>query len=170
MRGHVIGYLTVLCALSTAAITQYNNDIQTDALQTLIEELKKELRLDTNVESKNRNTFGLSNIRIPETVQSNGKLAVLGQLRSFPVKTYPEQYQRQSPLISAILNSKSDNLKEDIGVDKRQGRWDFDYGLGGGRFGKRFADYSLGGGRFGRDIDHVLHLDDVTDYEYADED
>lgn len=42
-------------------------------------------------------------------------------------------------------------------AEKRQG-WDFDYGLGGGRFGKRglhYRDYPLGGGRFGRDLDHI---------------
>uniref|UniRef100_A0A8W8L3A7 Uncharacterized protein n=1 Tax=Magallana gigas TaxID=29159 RepID=A0A8W8L3A7_MAGGI len=39
-------------------------------------------------------------------------------------------------------------------VEKRQGAWDYDYGLGGGRFGKRF-DYNFGGGRWGRDVDHV---------------
>lgn len=43
---------------------------------------------------------------------------------------------------------------DDQGIEKRQGAWDYDYGLGGGRFGKRF-DYSFGGGRWGRDLDHV---------------
>jgi len=45
------------------------------------------------------------------------------------------------------------------GVAKRQGAWSYDYGLGGGRFGKRgssiYGDYGVGGGRFGRDVDHV---------------
>ncbi|PVD37694.1 hypothetical protein C0Q70_00294 [Pomacea canaliculata] len=46
------------------------------------------------------------------------------------------------------------------GVSKRQGAWTYDYGLGGGRFGKRYyGDYGIGGGRFGRDVDHV----DITD-------
>lgn len=42
-------------------------------------------------------------------------------------------------------------------VNKRQGAWSYDYGLGGGRFGKRnvYGDYGIGGGRFGRDVDHV---------------
>ncbi|XP_062577693.1 uncharacterized protein LOC134239540 [Saccostrea cucullata] len=43
---------------------------------------------------------------------------------------------------------------EEQEVNKRQGAWDYEYGLGGGRFGKRF-DYSFGGGRWGRDTDHV---------------
>ncbi|XP_076456993.1 uncharacterized protein LOC143291171 [Babylonia areolata] len=47
-----------------------------------------------------------------------------------------------------------------LGFNKRQGGWSFDYGLGGGRFGKRYyGDYGIGGGRFGRDVDHV----DVAD-------
>lgn len=45
-------------------------------------------------------------------------------------------------------------------VHKRQGAWSYDYGLGGGRFGKRhYGDYGIGGGRFGRDVDHVDLLD-----------
>lgn len=41
-------------------------------------------------------------------------------------------------------------------LSKRQGAWSYDYGLGGGRFGKRnYGDYGIGGGRFGRDVDHV---------------
>ncbi|KAK7112277.1 uncharacterized protein [Littorina saxatilis] len=43
-----------------------------------------------------------------------------------------------------------------VGFNKRQGAWSYDYGLGGGRFGKRYyGDYGIGGGRFGRDVDHV---------------
>ena len=43
-----------------------------------------------------------------------------------------------------------------LGLSKRQGAWSYDYGLGGGRFGKRYyGDYGIGGGRFGRDVDHV---------------
>ena len=54
------------------------------------------------------------------------------------------------------LRVSTDNRDEGQELQKRQGVWDFDYGLGGGRFGKRgFGDYSLGGGRFGRDVDHV---------------
>ncbi|KAI8761131.1 cholecystokinin/sulfakinin-1 [Biomphalaria glabrata] len=46
---------------------------------------------------------------------------------------------------------------------KRQGEWSYDYGLGGGRFGKRnYGDYGIGGGRFGRDVDHV-DLSDAND-------
>jgi len=52
------------------------------------------------------------------------------------------------------------------GVNKRQGAWSYDYGLGGGRFGKRnYGDYGIGGGRFGRDVDHV----DLSDASEADQ-
>ncbi|GFR99754.1 betsin [Elysia marginata] len=48
---------------------------------------------------------------------------------------------------------------------KRQGAWSYDYGLGGGRFGKRsYGDYGIGGGRYGRDVDHV----DISDTSDAD--
>ncbi|KAK6166447.1 hypothetical protein SNE40_023136 [Patella caerulea] len=47
---------------------------------------------------------------------------------------------------------------------KRQGGWSYDYGLGGGRFGKRnYGDYGIGGSRFGRDVDHVDLADGVLD-------
>nr|BBD49873.1 cholecystokinin/sulfakinin-1 [Ambigolimax valentianus] len=50
-------------------------------------------------------------------------------------------------------------------LNKRQGAWSYDYGLGGGRFGKRnYGDYGIGGGRFGRDVDHV----DLSDPNEAD--
>ncbi|KAL8593288.1 hypothetical protein ACOMHN_009941 [Nucella lapillus] len=52
-----------------------------------------------------------------------------------------------------------------LGFNKRQGTWSYDYGLGGGRFGKRYyGDYGIGGGRFGRDVDHVdiAESSDVT--------
>jgi len=48
-------------------------------------------------------------------------------------------------------------------ASKRQGAWSYDYGLGGGRFGKRnYGDYGIGGGRFGRSLDHV-DTGDVAD-------
>ncbi|XP_052823036.1 uncharacterized protein LOC128247586 isoform X2 [Octopus bimaculoides] len=66
--------------------------------------------------------------------------------------------------LSPHLQSKRINLEtrdngfanaEDDG-NKRRGAWYYDYGLGGGRFGKRdYDEYGLGGGRFGRDVDHV---------------
>nr|BBD49874.1 cholecystokinin/sulfakinin 2 [Ambigolimax valentianus] len=52
-------------------------------------------------------------------------------------------------------------------VMKREGGWSYDYGLGGGRFGKRnYGDYGIGGGRFGRDVDHV-DLPDGNDADLA---
>ena len=67
--------------------------------------------------------------------------------------------------LTKIADSQSNVLKESRKDDvtdmrKRQGAWSYDYGLGGGRFGKRnYGDYGIGGGRFGRDVDHV----DLTD-------
>lgn len=52
-------------------------------------------------------------------------------------------------------------------LSKRQGAWSYDYGLGGGRFGKRnYGDYGIGGGRFGRDVDHV-DLSDANDADLS---
>lgn len=56
-----------------------------------------------------------------------------------------------------ISESALNNGDDTSGVNKRQGKWDRDYGLGGGRWGKRGRgfEYEFGGGRFGRDLDHV---------------
>ncbi|XP_063411760.1 uncharacterized protein LOC134694651 [Mytilus trossulus] len=52
------------------------------------------------------------------------------------------------------INQKS-SLPDLERVEKRQGDWDLDYGLGGGRWGKR--SYVLGSSnmRVVRDVDHV---------------
>nr|AXN93480.1 cholecystokinin [Mizuhopecten yessoensis] len=66
--------------------------------------------------------------------------------------------------VPKIKGDESLLVPDDVisGIDKRQGRWDLDYGLGGGRFGKReYDDYRLGGGRFGRDLNHVRDMDHV---------
>ncbi|GFO12996.1 Betsin [Plakobranchus ocellatus] len=63
--------------------------------------------------------------------------------------------------------AKADDGKSNKNIEniKRQGAWSYDYGLGGGRFGKRtYGDYGIGGGRFGRDVDHV----DISDTSDAD--
>lgn len=55
-------------------------------------------------------------------------------------------------------------LKQGVSGYNKRNR-SYDYGLGGGRFGKRYyGDYGIGGGRFGRDVDHVDIADtsDVT--------
>lgn len=70
-------------------------------------------------------------------------------------------------LTSALHKKRTGQKRRDMdlsGTDddasKRRGAWYYDYGLGGGRFGKRYYDdYGLGGGRFGRDVDHVDLLD-----------
>ncbi|XP_046560006.1 uncharacterized protein LOC124269021 [Haliotis rubra] len=58
---------------------------------------------------------------------------------------------------SDVAEDPEDVLPEDVpDMRKRQGAWSYDYGLGGGRFGKRnYGEYGFGGGRFGRDVDHV---------------
>lgn len=59
--------------------------------------------------------------------------------------------------LESYLTSSQDGGE---GLAKRQGGWDYDYGLGGGRFGKRTpGDYGIGGGRFGRDVSDVDHVD-----------
>jgi len=62
------------------------------------------------------------------------------------------------PITKDVLSRRS-------GFAKRQGDWSYDYGLGGGRFGKRanYGDYGIGGGRFGRDVDHVDPSFDAVD-------
>ncbi|KAK3775702.1 hypothetical protein RRG08_050537 [Elysia crispata] len=64
-----------------------------------------------------------------------------------------------------LSGSGSDGSGNNGEKSKRQGAWSYDYGLGGGRFGKRnFDDYGMGGGRWGRDVDHV----DISDTSNAD--
>ncbi|CAE1298268.1 unnamed protein product [Acanthosepion pharaonis] len=66
--------------------------------------------------------------------------------------------------LSAQKKRDLDLAGRDDDASKRRGAWYYDYGLGGGRFGKRkdygyTDDYGIGGGRFGRDVDHVDLLD-----------
>lgn len=62
------------------------------------------------------------------------------------------------PLDNAInvRNIPKDFPDDTENVEKRQGDWDFDYGLGGGRWGKRGDTfYGTSKIRFGRNVDHV---------------
>ena len=85
-----------------------------------------------------------------------------------PSRTLDKSYQRQDDEKSHYglflslgdsiqLNDITNDNPEDIpNVEKRQGDWDFDYGLGGGRWGKRsYSSYGLSKYRIGRDVDHV---------------
>ena len=95
-----------------------------------------------------------------------GKLNGLGLHRAAATPdTWPSLEQdgeagSSASSFSTIPSSSSDKLaalrRGFLGFNKRQGAWSYDYGLGGGRFGKRYyGDYGIGGGRFGRDVDHV---------------
>nr|KAG5713541.1 hypothetical protein BaRGS_024589 [Batillaria attramentaria] len=83
---------------------------------------------------------------------------------------YTQDGDEESQSLPNVASSSSSNgaslaaLKHGfLGLNKRQGAWSYDYGLGGGRFGKRnYGDYGIGGGRFGRDVDHV-DLGDTND-------
>ncbi|XP_076460149.1 uncharacterized protein LOC143293122 [Babylonia areolata] len=64
------------------------------------------------------------------------------------------QSSRDAPSVSVNGKSLSALKRGYQGFSKRH--YYYDYGLGGGRFGKRYyGDYGIGGGRFGRDVDHV---------------
>ncbi|XP_041374016.1 uncharacterized protein LOC121387074 [Gigantopelta aegis] len=102
-------------------------------------------------------------------------MEVLGKLRNIVRKrqnSEPSSWSRYKsiaangrlplPKLADIQSNVLKESQEDDATDmrKRQGAWSYDYGLGGGRFGKRnYGDYGIGGGRFGRDVDHV----DLTD-------
>ncbi|KAH9498151.1 hypothetical protein Btru_008396 [Bulinus truncatus] len=72
--------------------------------------------------------------------------------------------QDSKPVSAGVEEDSKGLLNRPAGMlFKRQGEWSYDYGLGGGRFGKRnYGDYGIGGGRFGRDVDHV-DLSDAND-------
>lgn len=149
--------LTIFCACAISfPSSSFNTATRTGELDTILEELRKEL----SINSKSNNIRSdISNSRF----QGN-------QIKDHPtfgtVENFPSGEVNTHPLLSALL-SKNGNSNT-FGVSKRQGSWDYDYGLGGGRFGKRaFGDYSLGGGRFGRDVGHAqdLEADDSLDFE-----
>ena len=151
--------LTILAFIYACAVAfpSLQTDTEKTKLTNLINELREELEVAQNQDDKRTNYF--SNMPLHERHAINQKKSVAyGSYNSFPIKN--------SPLLSA-LESRGDN-SGDIGLDKRQGSWDYDYGLGGGRFGKRdgFMDYSLGGGRFGRDVGHVRQIAaEAVDFE-----
>lgn len=76
--------------------------------------------------------------------------------KSTNTKTDREDFlEKQTPL----FNDNSMNL---VKLDKKD-TWD-DYGLGGGRYGKRADSYWIGGGRYGRSSNNVDHVD-ISDYD-----
>ena len=145
--------LIYACAVAFPAL---QTETEKSKLTHLIDELREELEVTRN-EDKRTNYFSGMPLQSSQAINQK-KSATYGSFNSFSLKS--------SPLISALEN-RGGNSGE-IGLDKRQGSWDYDYGLGGGRFGKRngFMDYALGGGRFGRDVDHVREFDsEAIDFE-----
>ncbi|BFZ21690.1 hypothetical protein BsWGS_24729 [Bradybaena similaris] len=106
-------------------------------------------------------------------------VSLLGKIRSMERHKSTSQHADSTHFVSPLIAAPDfpDSTDEDslqveespergylgkllTSVHKRQGAWSYDYGLGGGRFGKRhYGDYGIGGGRFGRDVDHVDLLD-----------
>lgn len=153
--------VTLFCACvmtyPSTALGENANDHELDAL---IQELRKLLNINTK--SNTRNIFSLINTKLADTSSKD-----LPNFRS--LAEYSRQEDNMRPLLTALL-SKGDNT-DSFDVSKRQGSWDYDYGLGGGRFGKRargFGDYVLGGGRFGRDVDHVTDMDNDAMLDFVD--
>ena len=146
---------TLLCACAFS-YPSLRDDSENMELENLLNEIRKELKVEIEQNQEQRTNY-FSDIPLPphHTVKQQ-KSTSFGSYNSIQVK--------DRPLLS-VLENRGDNSIE-IGMEKRQGSWDYDYGLGGGRFGKRnygFMDYSLGGGRFGRDIDHVMEMADGTE-------
>lgn len=116
---------------------------------------------------------------LPAPDQSQGELShlvkLIGKLKNFEsqregagadnwgVLTQEDEDDSQSPPSGSSAGNIAALKQGFLGLNKRQGAWSYDYGLGGGRFGKRtYGDYGIGGGRFGRDVDHV-DLSDAND-------
>ena len=152
-----IATLALVCA-SAVSFPSIQSDTESKKLSNLLNELREELAVAQNQEDQRTNYFSDMSHPARHAV-SPQKSVNYGSFNNFPLKN-------NHPLLS-VLENRGDN-SADIGVDKRQGSWDYDYGLGGGRFGKRdgFMDYSLGGGRFGRDVDHALQMEaETVDFE-----
>lgn len=152
-----LAMLTIFCA-SAMKFPSASYSTRNGELETILEELRKEL----NINSKSNNIK--NEIPIPNSYVADDDIKERANFES--VGDYPSAKINVNPLLSALL-SKNDNYNS-FNVEKRQGSWDYDYGLGGGRFGKRaFGDYSLGGGRFGRDVGHVQQLEseEVVDFD-----
>ncbi|KAH3751570.1 uncharacterized protein LOC127848429 [Dreissena polymorpha] len=153
------------CALGYPSL---GRNRQTEEINTILNELRKELHINLKANSPSTNDIILTAAEFPRNVQANpSQFDAISELSP--------QTSRDQPLLSALLSkSELDPATGSLSleVSKRQGNWDFDYGLGGGRFGKRagFGDYTLGGGRFGRDVDHVTRFEDeVVDFVDPDE-
>ncbi|KAL3854476.1 hypothetical protein ACJMK2_013742 [Sinanodonta woodiana] len=136
----LVASLGTLCTAFPVASRKDDND----GLTNLIDELRKIKQASNSLQTVNvlaEPTFSVFRKTRPSAYEDAQSFSLSSSGSILP------------PLLEIIR--KEDNSVGSI-VEKRQGAWDFDYGLGGGRFGKRgSAEYSLGGGRFGRDVDHV---------------
>ncbi|KAL4217134.1 hypothetical protein ACF0H5_023588 [Mactra antiquata] len=157
-----LSIMTIICACAKAYPATFSDQMRFGELNSFIDQLKKELNLGEHAQVKNTIESTLDN--------SNRDAMHPGTGSSFQTLNMGHKQDSQSkPLLSALLLKNDDDVTR-YDVSKRQGSWDYDYGLGGGRFGKRagyWADYSLGGGRFGRDVDHVANMavEDIPDIE-----
>nr|ARS01391.1 cholecystokinin/sulfakinin 2 [Deroceras reticulatum] len=105
--------------------------------------------------------------RTKSTVSGPGILSTINSVERSPIFP-PSLNTETSDSFQNEGSPANEFLRKATGtVFKRQGGWSYDYGLGGGRFGKRnYGDYGIGGGRFGRDVDHV-DLPDGNDADMA---
>ncbi|KAL8587548.1 hypothetical protein ACOMHN_000954 [Nucella lapillus] len=129
---HILIALTALL-FCTCAVTSLPVARQSEELQGLLS------HLFTNVVSKLKTSHN-----------THGTLP-----HAWPISDTDSEGSQPLDAGSVSSNKLSSALKHGfLGFNKRQGY--YDYGLGGGRFGKRYyGDYGIGGGRFGRDVDHV---------------
>ena len=155
--------LTIIGACAMAFPTSFNRNEQNGDLEALLQEIRKELHMHETSEDFTKFT----NNQLENTDKNHAPS--FGTLKEFDSSNAVDS--------NDIFNKDSDRFS----AAKRQGAWDYDYGLGGGRFGKRagrfsqrvrrpvdYFSYGGLGGRFGRDTEHVSQLDaefdDVTDY------
>lgn len=150
-----LSMVTIFCACAMAYPATLSEKTRFGELKALINLLRKELHFNDN--SIVKNDIGMTDLDIS------------GQDTMHPGTMIQSQDSQSKPLLSSLL-LKNDDDPNTYDVKKRQGSWDYDYGLGGGRFGKRgyWADYSLGGGRFGRDTDHVSNMADDRNLDFED--
>ncbi|XP_005096263.1 uncharacterized protein LOC101857558 [Aplysia californica] len=140
--------ILVLCACAASALPTNSRREDLSHLVTLLGKLK-------NIERARQNSEGSAQAHAQEAWEGP-------RVSSFP----------ETEVTADVIPDEVSAAKGYLGqrpatgvVNKRQGAWSYDYGLGGGRFGKRsYGDYGIGGGRFGRDVDHV-DLSDATENE-----
>ncbi|CAG5136768.1 unnamed protein product [Candidula unifasciata] len=147
MEIQIVCFILVGCvfAVSAAPANSRRQDIQ--HLVSLISNIQNLSRIRQTLPS-------LTNI----DTENTAKISYIPELTDLPGS---EASEDEESLKKGFLGKPTGPFS------KRQGAWSYDYGLGGGRFGKRnYGDYGIGGGRFGRDVDHV-DLSDASDAEMS---